>query len=128
MNRKLLLLGFGVLVVWAGAMIGLLSAAGSRPDAAGRAAVLFPPTWSREAMLRATLDAGALPMRDAWLPGLTQVWLDRPGSAGRLAAQGAWLVLPPVPFEGLGMGGCSWLPPVADAAPPQTAKLRAGPL
>ena len=123
-----MLLGCMVLIGWAAAMASLLSAAQLPPSGSGRATVAFPPGWSRESILSATLNAGARPMRDTWLPGVTQVSLDDPGSVERLTALGAWLVLPPVPFEGLGLGGCSWVTPASDAAPPQIAKLRAGPL
>lgn len=128
MNLRLGTALCGVLLVWLATMTGLLVAAGLRPGSTGRATVLFPPGWSSEAMLIASLQAGAVPMRDTWLPGLTQVRLDDPGSVERLTDLGALLVLPPVPFEGLGMGGCSWLSPVSDSAPARISKLRAGPL
>jgi hypothetical protein len=67
-------------------------------------------------------------MRDTRLHRLSQVWLDEPGAVGRLLVQGTIRMLPPVPFEGMGLGGCSWLSTFGDAALPQIAKLHARPL
>jgi hypothetical protein len=42
-------------------------------------------------MLSTTLRASALPMRDAWMPGLAQVWLDDPSSVQRLGGRGLFM-------------------------------------
>jgi hypothetical protein len=73
---------------------------------AGIFTVVFPPgTSMTERFLRIHAAGGAV-VRGGTLPGFAVGHSDRPGFAGRLRAQGAWLVLTPGAFQFSALGGC----------------------
>lgn len=66
----------------------------------GQAAIVFPPGWAHDAVVRATGEAGTSLIRFGSLPNIAIVDL-QPEDAVRLRAAGAILVLDP-----LILGGC----------------------
>lgn len=106
---------------------GLLIMADQPAAATGDLTVVFPAGTSETQALAAVAGSdGAIRRRAPFGP----VWYassDVPGFADRLRSNGAMLVLPALPFPGLSVGGCSYLP-FGSYDRPATAKLRAGPM
>lgn len=116
--------GLGALAVGALVTLLLLARAADAPDRPGPLLALFPPGWGDAAVLAAVTAAGGL-VRSQGL-GLVEVADDGPAGAGRsarLRAAGALLVLAPLPFDALALGGCAG---VVRTRPPRTlpAQLR----
>jgi hypothetical protein len=102
------LLGGLVLLGWAAALALVLASAGAREDRSGELMAVFPRGTAEAEALARVARAGGVVMRGTWLPNVWQVFGAEPRFAGALRAQGAVLVLPPLPFEGFAMGGCSF--------------------
>lgn len=84
----------------------LLALAAADPERSGRLIALYPPGWSAERVLAASVRADATLRAQGWWPGLVE--LDgSAGLAGRLRAQGAVLVLAPLPIDLGALPGCT---------------------
>lgn len=118
----------GTLLLGLALSLALLARSAADPARTGRFTALFPPGWSAEARLSAVLAAGALPVRESWLPGTVEVEAATPGAAARLHTQGAVLVLPGLPSRLLALGGCSGGTLAEYPDRPALRKLRAGPM
>ncbi len=125
--------GLAAVLLAAACVIGLAGTAGlallaDRPDeASGDLVAVFPPgTGETQALAAVAMSDGSIrrggPFGPIWL-----VTSATPGFAGRLRRQGARLVLPGLPFAGLSLGGCSFMP-YGSYDRPGVAKLRAGPM
>jgi hypothetical protein len=125
--------GLAAAVLASAVAVGLAATAAlavlaDRPNAAsGDLVAVFPHgTDEAEALAAVVASDGVIrrggPFGPVWL-----VTSAAPGFAGRLREQGAVLVLPGLPFEGLSVGGCSFMA-YGSYDRPGIAKLRAGPM
>ena len=103
-----------VVVAWATALAVTLGSTGARPDRDGTLLAVFPRGVAEAEVLARVARADGVVARGTWFGNVWQVHGERPGFSGRLLEHGAAYVLPAVPYDVFGLGGCSFgLPPVA---------------
>lgn len=112
-HRLALGLAAGIVVAWALALGLTLASAADR----GALLAVFPRgTGEAEVLTRVARAEGAV-VRGTWFGNVWHVYGDRAGFAQSLRAAGAAYVLPALPFDLFGMGGCGWDSPRADRVP-----------
>ena len=103
-HRLALGLAAGILGAWALALTLTLGTAADK----GELMAVFPRgTGEAEVLTRVARAEGAV-VRGTWLGNVWHVYGDRPGFAQSLRAAGAVYVLPALPFDLFGMGGCGY--------------------
>ncbi len=96
----------GAVLVWGLLLAGTLARAAAAPERAGTLVAVFPPgTTETEVLTRVARADGAV-ARGTWFGNVWHVNRERPGFAGDLEAAGAVMVLPMLPVDLFGMGGC----------------------
>lgn len=70
----------------------------------GTLAVIFAPTIRADRAFAAVVDAGGRPIRQGWSANFMIAADNSVGFAGRLRAQGAWLVIDPGALINFGLG------------------------
>ncbi|MEK0084403.1 hypothetical protein [Benzoatithermus flavus] len=102
------LLGALVVIAW---MVGLavtLAIAGAKEERSGTLLAVFPRGLGETEVLARVAHADGVVMRGTWLANVWQVHGEGERFAGALRAQGAMLVLPPLPYDSFGAGGCGY--------------------
>lgn len=103
-----------VVAAWATALAVTLGSAGAHPDRRGTLLAVFPRGVAEAEVLAHVARADGVVARGTWFGNVWQVHGERPGFSGRLLEHGAVRVLPALPYDVFGVGGCSFgLPPVA---------------
>lgn len=104
----------GIVLAWATILLVVLATAGTDESRSGTLLAVFPRgTAEREVLAKVAMADGVV-VRGTWLGPVWQVHGEAEGFAGSLRAQGALWVLPPLPYDLFGMGGCGF-----GMAPPQ---------
>lgn len=96
----------GAVLVWAVLIVGTLARAGGAADRAGTLVAVFPRGVEEVEVLTRVARADGAVVRGTWFGNVWHVNRERPGFAGDLRAAGAVLVLPMLPVDLFGMGGC----------------------
>lgn len=98
----------GIVLAWAMVMLTVIYRAGSDEARTGTLLAVFPRGTSESEVLARVAMADGLVVRATWLANVWQVHGQAPGFSGNLRSQGALWVLPPLPYELFGLGGCGF--------------------
>lgn len=104
-HRLALALGGGVVLAW-GLALGLTLLAASNPERSGAVLAVFPRGTSEAQVLARVARAEGAVVQGTWFGNVWHVYGERPRFAAGLREQGALYVVPPLPMEVLGLGGC----------------------
>ena len=108
------LLAAGLVLALVGAWIAALAITvheiGTRPDRSGALLAVFPRSLDETQILARVSRAEGSLVGGTWLANVWHVYGQSQEFAAALHAQGASLVLPPLPFDVFGVGGCFGMP------------------
>ena len=98
----------GAVLVWAALFLGTLIRAEAAPDRAGTLVAVFPRGVGEDEVLTRVARADGVVVRGTWFGNVWHVNRERPGFAADLRAAGAVFVVPMLPVDLFGMGGCGF--------------------
>jgi hypothetical protein len=104
-HRLALVLGGGVVVAWVLTMVLTLLAA-SDPQRSGALLAVFPRGTSEAQVLARVARAEGAVVQGTWFGNVWHVYGERQRFAAGLREQGALYVVPPLPMDVFGLGGC----------------------
>lgn len=96
----------GAALLWALLFVGTLVRAAAAPGSAGTLVAVYPRGISETEVLTRVARADGAVVRGTWFGNVWHVNRERAGFAGDLRAAGAVVVLPMLPVDLFGMGGC----------------------
>ena len=100
----------GLVGAWVTALAITVHTIGTRPDRSGALLAVFPRALDETQILARVSRAEGSLVSGTWLANVWHVYGQSQEFAAALRVQGASLVLPPLPFSVLGVGGCFGMP------------------
>jgi hypothetical protein len=94
-----------------------LAIAGAGEQRSGALLAVFPRGIAEAEVLARVARADGVVMRGTWLANVWHVYGEGQRFAGELRAAGAVLVLPTLPYDSFGVGGCGYGPVRPQAEP-----------
>jgi hypothetical protein len=104
-HRLALVLGGSIVLAW-GLALALTLLAASDPERSGALLAVFPRGTSEAQVLARVARAEGAVVQGTWFGNVWHVYGEGPRFAGGLREQGALYVVPPLPMEVFGLGGC----------------------
>ena len=100
----------GLVGAWVLALAITVHTIGTRPDRSGALLAVFPRALDETQILARVSRAEGSLVSGTWFANVWHVYGQSREFAAALRVQGASLVLPPLPFSVLGVGGCFGMP------------------